>query len=343
MLSLKKKTRYFDDTSLITFHSDMVKVIKKIWKVFKYLGLKEFVVSTVYILKGAWRKKMGHRYVQRKIFEFDMLLDLEDLGISKALLRYGRRELEHLEVLKRVIKPDMTIFDIGANVGYYVLIEAALMKGSGKIVAIEPAPSSIENLRKNLAINSLTNVEVISGAVSDVHGVKNLFLSNKSNWHTLEEVRQSPAQSSFSGECIPVETFTVSDVVKNHGLPDLIRMDVEGHEVEILKSLLDVDDIQAGSFAPMILFESHGNYDSSEHNLAVSLRALFKLGYKVRYLGSIDERGAEFINNMGYEGSEIIAVGPGRERVLYEYIEPEDAIDLIYNAQTRTVFLCNEG
>ena len=44
-------------------------------------------------------------------------------GISRSLILFGTREVDHKIILERVLEPDMTVFDIGANIGYHVLME----------------------------------------------------------------------------------------------------------------------------------------------------------------------------------------------------------------------------
>ena len=60
-----------------------------------------------------------------------MILDLHDKGISRALWLFGDRELEHKYLLEKVIKPGMTILDIGSNIGYYPLMELNLIGKKG--------------------------------------------------------------------------------------------------------------------------------------------------------------------------------------------------------------------
>ena len=47
----------------------------------------------------------------------------------------------------------MNILDIGANIGYYVLIQRNLVGKNAKITAIEPIPENVNILRKNLKLN----------------------------------------------------------------------------------------------------------------------------------------------------------------------------------------------
>jgi len=47
-----------------------------------------------------------------------MLLDMEDAGLSRSLLLFRTREVDHKIMLERIVRPNMTIYDIGGNIGY---------------------------------------------------------------------------------------------------------------------------------------------------------------------------------------------------------------------------------
>ena len=70
-----------------------------------------------------------------------MYLNLNDFGLSKYLFLNGIREPECTKIMKQELKSGMTIAEIGANIGYYALMEATIIGDSGKIYAIEGNPS----------------------------------------------------------------------------------------------------------------------------------------------------------------------------------------------------------
>lgn len=281
------------------------------------------------------RQVLGRRFVARRVHDYRMWIDLEDRGISRTLLLFGKREMDHKIMLERVLKPGMTVFDIGANIGYYALMELGLIGGTGKIVAIEPSPANVVLLRRNLELNgAATAVTVIEGAVSDRLSERQFHLSEQSNLNTFHA---EGAGAHLSGEAIAVKTTTVAELAAKHGAPDLIRMDVEGHEVEVVNGMLD--GVREGRMAPMIIFETHRTRYSPEHDMAAALRALFACGYEVPLLASSWQGGTALIEARGYKGSPPVATD-GVERVIFEDIAQEDAIDFICNCGgARTVLL----
>ena len=285
------------------------------------------------------RRLLGRRFVERRIHDYRLLLDLEDRGISRSLMLFGTREVDHKIILERVLSPGMTVFDIGANIGYYVLMELGLVGPSGRLVAIEPSPENVAQLKRNLALNGYQDVPVIESAVSDRTGERAFHLSHQSNLGTFHATGSGVPH--LSGESIAVTTVTVPELAAQHGAPNLIRMDVEGHEVEVISGMLDA--VREGALAPMILFETHLSRYSDDHDMAAVLESLFVAGYATRYLASSYQRGTRIIGERGYRGSAPIATD-GVERVIFENIAEDDAIDFICGVGgARTVLLAPRG
>lgn len=308
--------------------------VMNIWRVYKYLGTSGLLTAIWYGLRSALARVTGMRYIKRRIYDFEMFLDAQDKGISRTLLLFGKRELDHRYILQSVLEPGMTVFDIGANIGYYVLIESELM-GDGNIIAVEPEPTNIELLKSNLEINGVENVVVISGAVSDRHGVRDFHLADMANLGTFHAT--GSVVKHLTSEVISVETWTVSEIMQEHGPPDLIRMDVEGHEVVIMDSMLD--DILSGKLTPLILFETHLTRYSAENDMVSTLESFFEVGYQVRYLGSSSQAGTHIIKERGYKELRCI-VTDFMVRSIFERVKSYDALDFIcHTGGVRTVLL----
>lgn len=297
-------------------------------------GLAATLRATANTAVGAAQKALGQRFVERQIYSYRMLLDLQDLGISRTLLLFGERELEHKIMLERVLKAGMTVLDIGANIGYYALMELELIGQGGRLIAVEPSPSNAELLKRNLALNGYRDVEIHAKAVSDRTSTRTFFLSEMSNLNTFHET--GSAALHLKGKTIEVETTTVPLIMSGRPL-DLIRMDVEGHEIEVLSGLLPA--IEHKEMAPMIIFETHGSRYSPEHDIAPPLRRLFALGYRAALVGSSSEEGTKKIEARGYRGSEPI-VTDDVKRVIFENLRESDVLDLVCRTGgIRTVLL----
>lgn len=275
------------------------------------------------------------RFIERRIHDYRMLLDLEDKGISRSLILFGTREVDHKIILEKILKPGMSVLDIGANLGYYVLMEMGLIGSSGRMVAIEPSPSNVELLKKNLALNGHRDIPVIAGAVSDTSGEREFFLAHQTNLNTFHT--SGSGGKHLSGKTVNVRTYTVPELAKSYFNPDLIRMDVEGHEIEVFNGMLPA--VARGEMAPMVIFETHLSRYGKDHDMETPLRRLFACSYHARYIASSSERGSALIDARGYKGIERVRTDDV-ERVIYENIKNDDAADFICRTGgARTVLL----
>jgi FkbM family methyltransferase len=300
--------------------------------------------GSVAMLLGAGRallaqfyRLIGRRYVTRSIHGYRMILDLYDPGLSRGLMLFRTREVDHKVMLERIVKPGMRIFDIGGNIGYYPLMELSLLGGTGQMIVIEPLPQNVALLERNLRLNNYSDVVVIEAAMSNVSTEKTFHLSKHSNLGTFHP--EGSVTELLSGSTLDVKTLTVPMLAQRFGPPDLLRMDIEGHEVEVFESMLD--DISNGAYAPTIIFETHCDRYSQEHDMAAALRRLFQLGYCVPIVSSSSDMTADQLIRLGYKPGQRLATD-AIHRTLFADIRPDDAIDIICrNGTVRTVVLAH--
>lgn len=170
----------------------------------------------------------------KNVLDFRMVLDLQDRGICKDLFFNGVREPESTRILIRELseRKAKNVLDIGANIGYYALIEAKNV--TGKVYAIEPDPRNFSLLKRNIELNGYLNtIEPYNMAMGDEEGVVELITGQYRN---LSRVR-GPTDDN-EANIVEVATTTVDSFVKNRGV-DFIRFDVEGYEYFIVKGMKD--------------------------------------------------------------------------------------------------------
>ncbi len=93
-------------------------------------------------------------YIVKEIQGSKMLLNLGDIGISQELFFTSVHEAESTKQTLEEIKTGMTVLEIGANIGYYALIEARLVGEKGKIIAFEPSPINMAAFKANVVLNN---------------------------------------------------------------------------------------------------------------------------------------------------------------------------------------------
>ena len=297
---------------------------ENILRVYRYLGTRGLLVAFYFSLITKISKLLKKKTLVRSVHNYKLHLDTRDRGLSRTLLLFGQREVDHYLMLHAVLKPGMNVLDIGANIGYYTIMESIAIGPSGSITAVEPMPSNIEMLCKNLLLNHIENVEVVHGAVSTHTGFGQMFMSTHSNLHTFHN--EGSAAKSLNSQPIEVPTFTLNDVVNSKAQPHLIRMDVEGHEVEILSQLVQLT--KNNGISPNVIFETHLSRYTKQNDFAPVLRELFDVGYRVVKAASSNESGTKKVSALGYKGSEPFYSDFGH-RVIFENLRDDDAIKLI--------------
>jgi FkbM family methyltransferase len=108
--------------------------------------------------------------------------------------------------------------DAGANIGIVSLTLAA-QRPDLKIIAIEPIPDNVNNLRKNVQVNGIENVEVVQAAVSDVAGTLNM--TDNGPWSAVQ------AGAGLVVPCITLDQYADRPVA-------FVKIDTEGYEPHVL-------------------------------------------------------------------------------------------------------------
>jgi len=141
----------------------------------------------------------------------------------------GTYEKDKQDFCQRLIKPGMTVFDVGANAGFYTLVFSRLVGEGGCVIAFEPDSDNMRLLRKHITLNKLENVSVVQAAVSDASVLAGFSLTGGA-------IGRLEKKSSYL-----VPTLRLDELLADGNLPppDVIKMDVEGAEVLVLRGAKD--------------------------------------------------------------------------------------------------------
>lgn len=162
-----------------------------------------------------------------------MYVYLGDKGISRDLYLYHGRERFAVQFLESFLKQDDIVIDIGANIGYYVLLEHRLAT-KGQIFACEPVPFNRNLFERNLDLNGIQNVQVLPLAFGDGEERQHEFyLYDQINWASFNKNPRGKLVGTINVELTTVDAFV--DQYLGGRWPSFLRMDVEGYEYEIMK------------------------------------------------------------------------------------------------------------
>ena len=147
---------------------------------------------------------------------------------------YGRYESRLARLMRDRLRTGDHVVDVGANLGLHTSALARAVGPRGRVVAVEPLDELAERLERNVELNGLSNVQVVRQGVSSASGRAVIFVP--------------PAGASNRGEASlhdrgigalqrDVDVTTVDSLVEARrlGRLRLVKIDVEGHEVAVLR------------------------------------------------------------------------------------------------------------
>lgn len=186
----------------------------------------------------------------------------------------GRYETALQTVIQESLHKGEVAFDIGAHLGYLTLVMATTVGDEGRVFSFEPDPMILSGLRRNLERNTSrfsANVVALEGAVGPKEG-RAVFTRG---WRATRG-RVTQGKGDFD-----VEMFTLDGACERLGRPDLVKIDVEGTELDVLRGGLDL--LKTGK--PTLLIEAHS--PQLEEDCTALLESL---GYSCTRLTATDRR-----------------------------------------------------
>lgn len=172
--------------------------------------------------------------------------------LGKPLFVRGLIEEDETKFIKRILKSGMVFIDVGANMGYYSLVGAKMVGHAGHVHSFEPSAKMVGELRYNVALNGFNNVCINNMALGEKNGIAQL-----SRYEQGKEAYGSLAQRPFPGAQVigydAVQVTTLDEHSTAHGISrvDVIKMDVEGAELNVLSGALET----IRNFRPIIILE----------------------------------------------------------------------------------------
>jgi FkbM family methyltransferase len=179
-----------------------------------------------------------------------MLLDMQ----TEKDFWLGTYEPEMQSALGELIKPGMTVYDVGANIGYVTLMLGKLVGMEGRVFAFEALPDNVERLRRNVELNGFNDrVNIYSGAVAANEGEVKFFVHSSGGMGKAagSAGRDEQYLREIVVPCISLDEFVFT---QGNPPPQAVKMDIEGGEVLALPGMKRV----LAEARPLMLMELHG-------------------------------------------------------------------------------------
>jgi FkbM family methyltransferase len=137
---------------------------------------------------------------------------------------------EEIRFVRRCLRPRMRAVDAGAAYGVYTIAMAKAVGAEGRVWAFEATARTAEFLEFNLQLNELANTKVLPVALSDHCGRVTFSVSPDTETNAVGKT------AAPGGQTLEVEAITLDEAAARHawGEVDFLKLDVEGHELEVI-------------------------------------------------------------------------------------------------------------
>ncbi len=169
---------------------------------------------------------------------------------GRLIFTHGATEYATAHLLERLVAREWVCVDVGANRGEYTLM-LARRADRGATYAFEPVDTLFARLEANVRLNQLSNVVTANVAAHQYDGQCTFYV----NRHNVRTGLSSLSPSDYFAEA-GLEEQTVPCVRLDSALAganrvDLVKIDVEGHEIDVLRGARHILD----AFSPIVIFE----------------------------------------------------------------------------------------
>ena len=164
-------------------------------------------------------------------YQFQLKVNLANPE-HQYLYFYGTHDERHVVTkLLKIIQSGDICWDIGANIGFYTCLLASRVQEAGAVVAFEPALRTCGYLHENVSLNRFANVTVVNKGLGDKAEQRPLYYSEAA----LAEGTASLKYPNGRAASERVTLDTIDNLIRELPVPDFIKIDVEGYQLEVLR------------------------------------------------------------------------------------------------------------
>jgi FkbM family methyltransferase len=193
--------------------------------------------------------------VEAKVGKFFVINN--DLSVSSDIIHSGCFAEQDIELFKKIIKPEMYVYDIGANIGHHSVFFSKIVGSKGKVYSFEPQNYIFKILNANLALNNCKNTWSYRLALGSEKAKLKMYpidYEKKENFGALGiNLNANDKEATNSGETVDVilgdEFMNMLDTADKR--VDFIKIDVQAFELFVLQGLTEV----LSRFKPILFLE----------------------------------------------------------------------------------------
>ena len=193
-----------------------------------------YVGSLEFARRGLLRDDEASRPILAVLADFQIYIAPDDAAVG-VHVRTDSYEPEIAASFRRLLRPGMGLLDIGANIGYFTMLGAALVGLSGSVLAIEPNGRNVRLLEASRRVNGFSQVTVAQLAAGADTGVLALHRSHSNGTTSPPDADLAALFGAETVGCVRPDAL-----VPATRRIDLIKVDVEGAEYLALSGCTDI-------------------------------------------------------------------------------------------------------
>ncbi len=166
---------------------------------------------------------------------------------------FGLNSVPVTRVVLKYVKKGTCFIDVGANVGYISAIGASLVRKKGQVHSFEPVPTYFDKLRELALLNNDYNINTKQYALGEEIGTSNININKRligANSLVSGLIDPNLIKETKEIEIKRLDDYLFENQIKNISL---IKIDVEGFELPVLKGLTRFFDQNINSLPPLII------------------------------------------------------------------------------------------
>lgn len=231
--------------------------------------------------KLSWKilnRAMKGKTLRVRLFSGDPFLVRVGDQVSREIFCHGCHEPQLTSLLLPFLGPGMTVFDIGANIGYYTVLMARRVGPAGMVHSFEINETVIQLLEGNIRCANVRNVKVVKRAVTKTTGTREFFVPRAGDEAegSLSKSNRYEAANVVTVPSVSLDDYVEENKIKKVGL---IKIDVEGAEYEVFEG---AKNLLLSNAKPVIMFEA---LDTACMNFGINwldvIEKLKSFGYRI--------------------------------------------------------------
>lgn len=192
--------------------------------VMSYVNSLEFARRKNTLLSKSWDEDL----FLKALDGFSVYVRESDAAVGRGV-KSDAYEPHVTKMFRQYVKPGMHILDIGANIGYFTMLAASLVKSSGSVMAIEPNPENAKLIELSRRANKFDQVTIVQAGAGRALGL--LVLNTAYSNGTTSDLSDDPSQLAYA---TTVPCLRIDDNVPADKQIGFIKIDIEGAEYNAL-------------------------------------------------------------------------------------------------------------